>query len=302
MNFGWQTDEKESFRIMDMALASGINFFDTANSYGGSMEERGTTEKTIGQWFRQGDARRDKIILATKVYASMPDSLDTPNETAGLSAYKVRRHLDASLRRLQTDHVELYQMHHIDTNVTWDELWEVFGALLCQGKIVYVGSSNFAAWQLVQSQNVAKLMNLFGLVSEQHKYNLLCRLPELEILPACKALGIGLIVYSPLHRGLLGGNAFSSHRIQQIEIQKYHDKLVMFSKLCKELGLEESKVALKWLLSNVNVTSVIIGPRTAEQFEKSLQSLEITLDDEAIKKLDEIFPGPGGAAPKAYAW
>ncbi len=239
----------------------------------------------------------------------MPDSYDGPNETAGLSAYKIRRHLDASLARLQTDHIELYQMHHIDPSVTWDELWEVLGAMIFQGKIVYVGSSNFAAWHIAQAQNAAKLKNLFGLVSEQHKYNLLCRYPELEVLPVCKALGIGFIVYSPLHGGLLSRDIRSSEKSQRMEsdfvkkeIDKHRSKLSIFSKLCRELDVQEAKVALKWLLSNPNITSIIIGPRTVDQIEKSIEALEINLDTDTMQRLDEIFQGPGGEAPKAYAW
>jgi aryl-alcohol dehydrogenase-like predicted oxidoreductase len=239
----------------------------------------------------------------------MPVAYDGSNEDAGLSAYKIRRHLDASLHRLETDHIELYQMHHMDTNVTWDELWEVFEALVHQGKIFYVGSSNFAAWYLVFAQNAARLRNMLGLVSEQHKYNLLCRLPELEVLPACKALGIGLTVYSPLHRGILSGRILSQvkgeNNVTENNIsngEKYYSQIGEYSKLCRELGYEESHVAIAWLLKNAYVTSVIIGPRTTEQLEKSIGALEIDLDNDAMKKLDEIFPGPGGKAPEAYAW
>jgi aryl-alcohol dehydrogenase-like predicted oxidoreductase len=306
MNFGWHTNETEAFKIMDAALDVGINFYDTANSYGGGRENRGLTEEIIGRWFAQGGARRDKVVLATKVYSAMPESYDGPNESAGLSAYKIRRHVEASLRRLQTDHVELYQMHHVDENVTWGELWDVFEALTLQGKVCYIGSSNFAGWHLVNAQGAAQARNFLGLVSEQHKYNLVCRYPELEVLPAAKALGIGIMVYSPLAGGALAGKQVESKR-RQGEIgkkttERFSQQLEKYSAFCKDLGENESDVALAWLLSNPAVTSPVIGPRTLAQFESCLRAVEINLNEESLSKLDEIFPGHGGAAPKAYAW
>ena len=309
MNFGWFTPEKEAFRIMDAALEAGINLFDTANSYGGTKEKRGSTEELIGRWFAQGEARRERVVLATKVYGSMLDSHDGPNAPAGLSAFKIRRHLEASLRRLRTDHIELYQMHHIDKRVTWDELWEAFAGLINQGRIVYVGSSNFAAWQLAQAQAAANSRHLLGLVSEQHMFNLLCRLPELEVLPAASALGVGLLTYSPLGGGVLAGKAADPsaviRRTSGLNMQqaaRHGDQLASYSRFCKELGEEESSVALAWLLANTSVTAPIVGPRTFDQFERSLRAFDVKLDESAMKRLDEIFPGPGGAAPEAYAW
>ena len=306
MNFGWHTDETEAFKIMDASLEAGINFFDTANSYGGDRQNRGLTEEIIGRWFALGGARREKVVLATKVYSAMPDAYNGPNEAAGLSAFKIRRHVDASLRRLQTDHVELYQMHHIDENVTWDELWDVFEALTLQGKICYVGSSNFAGWHLAHAQAAAKARNFLGLVSEQHKYNLVCRYPELEVLPAAKALGIGIMVYSPLAGGALAGKGEEAVRRQgkigKKTVERFSQQLAKYAKFCKNFGEKEADVSLAWLLSNPAVTSPVIGPRTLEQFEGCLRATEIVLDEGALAKLDEIFPGHGGAAPKAYAW
>ena len=309
MNFGWHATEKEAFRIMDAALDAGINLFDTANSYGGTKEQRGLTEELIGRWFAKGKSRRERVVLATKVYGTMPESHDGPNAPAGLSAFKIRRHVEASLRRLRTDHIELYQMHHIDERVTWSELWETFAALIQQGKIVYVGSSNFAAWHLVQAQEAAKSRGLFGLASEQHKYNLMCRLPELEVLPAANSLGLALLAYSPLQGGLLGTPTPKKatgvrrlHEVSQKDAEDSSVRLTSYSTFCKELGEGESTVALAWLLANPHVAAPIIGPRTFEQFQSSLRALETTLDESALTKLDEIFPGPGGAAPKAYAW
>jgi len=308
MNFGPTTDEKEAFRIMDAALDAGVFFFDTANVYGGA-ERRGWTEEIIGRWFKQGGGRREKVVLATKVYGAMGEDPHDPNgDVRGLSAFKIRRHLEDSLRRLQTDHIELYQMHHIDRNAPWEELWQAFEVLVQQGKIGYVGSSNFAGWHLAKAQAAAKERNFLGLVSEQHKYSLLCRLPELEVLPAAQDLGIGVIAWSPLDGGLLGGHALNppagsrSARQSQEKVAKLRPQLEAFSAFCRELGESEANVALAWTLAHPAITAPIIGPRTLKQFEESLRAVEIKLDEAALARLNEIFPGPGGPAPEAYAW
>lgn len=306
MNFGTHTAEKDAFRIMDEALDQGINFFDTANVYGGK-DHAGRTEEIIGRWFAQGGGRREKVILATKVYGDMHNATDGPNSQAGLSAYKIRRHLDASLRRLGTDRIELYQMHHVDRSVSWAELWEVFSALQNEGKVYYIGSSNFAGWDLVTAQYEAKQRGLFGLVSEQHKYNLNCRLPELEVLPAAKDLGIGIIPWSPLDGGLLGNNALdpqASSRLanQQHRVEKQKTQLQKLAGLAASAGTKPAALALAWLLANPAVTAPIIGPRTSGQLEESLEALALKLDKDILQQLDIIFPGPGGAAPQAYAW
>jgi len=305
MNFGVDTDEQESFRIMDAALDAGINFFDTANIYGWG-ENAGRTEEIVGRWFAQGGGRREKTILATKFHGDMHDPLDGPNRDVGLSAYKMRRHLEGSLRRLQTDHIELYQMHHIDRNVSWDELWGAFETAVLQGKIGYVGSSNFAGWDIAVAQGEAKRRGFLGLISEQHKYNLLCRLPELEVLPASQALGLGVIPWSPLDGGLLSGNALRGGAGKRSgnakRIEQHRTQLEAYSAFCDELGEREDVVSLAWLLANPAVTAPIIGVRTLEQFERSLRAVEVKLDEAAMKRLDEIFPGPGGDAPRAYAW
>ncbi|MGO4179737.1 aldo/keto reductase [Paenibacillus sp. MCAF9] len=305
MNFGVDTDEKESFRILDAALDAGINFIDTANIYGWG-ENAGRTEEIIGKWFKQGDGRRERTVLATKVYGDMHDNHDGPNREAGLSAYKIRRHLEGSLKRLQTDHIELYQMHHVDRSANWNELWGAFETAVYQGKVGYIGSSNFAGWDIAVAQGEAKARGSIGLVSEQHKYNLLCRLPELEVLPASKELGLGVIPWSPLDGGLLAGNqrrkdggrrSGDSKRLEQ-----HRDQLDAYAAFCDELGEPEDLVSLAWLLANPAVTAPIIGVRTLDQFERSLRAVEISLDESALKRIDEIFPGPGGDAPRAYAW
>ncbi|MDF2924191.1 MAG: oxidoreductase [Paenibacillaceae bacterium] len=304
MNFGPETEEKEAFRIMDAALDAGINFFDTANVYGG-QQRRGWTEEIIGRWFSQGGGRREKVVLATKVYGDMSDEHDGPNSGAGLSAYKIRRHFEGSLKRLQTDHIELYQMHHIDRNVSWDELWGAFEILVSQGKADYIGSSNFAGWHIAAAQAKAKERHFLGLVSEQHLYNLLERTPELEVLPASRELGLGVIPWSPLAGGLLGRNALAKSGVRSarsVKLEKHRGQLEQFSALCRELGEQEDQVALAWVLANPAVTAPIIGPRTMEQFEDSLRVTDMVLDETTMKKLDDIFPGPGRPAPEAYAW
>lgn len=307
MNFGPRTEEKEAWAIMDRALEAGINFFDTANSYG--RPKTGWTEEIIGRWLAQGGSRREKVVLATKVYSDMDDENDGPNSERGLSAYKIRRHIEGSLTRLRTDHVELYQMHHIERHAPWEEIWGAFEALVNQGKVYYVGSSNFGARHLAYAQAMAEKRNFLGLVSEQHKYNLVCRLPELEVLPAAQELGLGVIPWSPLGGGFLSGNVLNpvagSERAAAAAknlTRQQREQLEAYAKLCADLGESESNVALAWLLSNPAVTAPIIGPRTMEQFENTLRAVEIELSEDVLAKLDEIFPGPGEAAPEAYAW
>lgn len=305
MNFGTFANEKEAFRIMDAAIDAGINFFDTANVYGGDSNH-GLTEEIIGRWFSLGGGRREKVILGTKVYGDMNDIDGGPNDNSlNLSKYKIRHHLEASLKRLQTDRVELYQMHHVDREACWEEIWESFENIIHQGKAEYIGSSNFAGWDLAVAQYTAKSRNFLGLVSEQHRYNLLCRLPELEVIPAAQKLGIGIIPYSPLSGGLLSGKQISpnSRTARQSEsLEELRPQLDRFSKLCNELGEKESVIALAWLLKNPAVTAPLIGPRNLSQLEDALRALDVKLDIETIDMIDNIFPGPGGTAPEAYAW
>ncbi len=310
MNFGPNTDEKESFAIMDRALDAGINYFDTANMYGArNGGYPGWTEDIIGRWFAQGGGRREKTVLATKVYASMNDENDGPNDVDGLSAYKIHRNLEGCMRRLQTDHIEIYQMHHYDRRANWTELWGAFETLVNQGKIRYVASSNFAGHHLTRAQLLADQRGFLGLVSEQHRYNLICRMPELEVLPAAKELGIGVVCFSPLGMGLLSGSLFRpieqgqrSTKYENKVGEEMMAKLAAYHKLCEELGESEANVALAWILANPAVTAPIIGPRTVAQLEDSLRAVEISMDDSVMKRLDEIFPGPGGEGPEAYSW
>ena len=303
MNFGPLTSESDSFAIMDRTLERGVNFFDTADVYGWRTGE-GVTEQIIGRWLAQGGGRRESIVLATKVYAAMGEG---PNDSR-LSAYHIRRACDESLRRLQTDRIDLYQMHHVDRETPWDEIWQAMEQLVAAGKVVYVGSSNFAGWQIAQANARAAARHFLGLVSEQSLYNLSARTVELEVLPACRAHGVGVIPWGPLAGGLLGGalqkakeGRRASERLQK-SVERYRAQLETYEGLCRELGESPADVALAWLLANPAVTAPIIGPRTMEQLTGSLRALEITLSAEQLARLDRIWPGPGGEAPEAYAW
>ena len=304
MNFGPETDEPDSHRIMDRAHEHGINLFDTANVYGWG-ENRGRTEEIVGSWLAQGGGRRERTVLATKVYGGMADGW--PN-TDKLSALNIRRACDASLTRLGTDHIDLYQMHHVDTGTPWDEIWQAMDTLVTQGKIIYVGSSNFAAWNIAEANENAARRHSYGLVSEQSIYNLLVREVELEVLPAAERWGLGVIPYSPLNGGLLGGvlrkqregSRRTSGRAKQ-SLEKHRDAIAAYEDLCAELGEEPADVALAWLLTRPAVTGPIIGPRTMEQLDGALRVLELELDEKILARLDEIFPGYR-PAPMHYAW
>ena len=303
MNFGPQTTEEDSHQILDQALDAGINFMDTANVYGWQTGE-GITEQIVGRWFAQGGGRREKTVIATKLYGGMGD---WPNQTF-LSALAIRQQCEASLKRLQTDYIDLYQMHHIDRNAPWEELWEAFDILKQQGKILYVGSSNFPAWGIVRANERAGQRHSLGLVSEQSYYNLMARTVELEVVPACEQYGVGLIPWSPLNRGALGGilrkekEGRSASEVTQNILAKHRDAIEQYEAFCDELGKDPAHVGLAWLLAQPVVTAPIVGPRTADQLAGALAALEVTLGEDELKRLDEIFPGPGGPAPEAYAW
>jgi aryl-alcohol dehydrogenase-like predicted oxidoreductase len=303
MNFGPETSEEDSRAIMDRALEEGVNFFDTANTYGWQKGE-GVTEQIVGRWFDQGGGRREKVVIATKLYGSMGD---WPNQ-AKLSALNIRRACEGSLRRLKTDHIDLYQMHHVDRDTPWDEIWQAMDVLVQQGKVLYVGSSNFAGWHVAQAVEAARDRHSLGLVSEQSLYNLAARTVELEVLPACQAYGLGVLPWSPLAGGLLGGilrksreGRSASEQVRQ-RLERHLPRVQEYEALCDELGGHPAEVALAWLLRQPAVTAPIVGPRTMAQFEQALRALDLTLDDKALDRLDQVWPGPGGAAPEAYAW
>lgn len=303
MNFGPLTTEPDSFAIMDRALDLGINFFDTANVYGWRKGE-GVTEQIVGRWLAQGGGRREKIVLATKAYGAMGDG---PNDRR-LSSYHIRRACDESLKRLKTDRIDLYQMHHIDRETPWEEVWEAMEILVRQGKVIYVGSSNFAGWNLAQAQGEASARHFLGLVSEQSLYNLKDRKIELEVIPACRALGLGLIPWSPLAGGVLAGGlreATGGRRGSEgarKNFEKFKGQIETYEAACAGIAQRPADVAISWLLRNPVVTAPIIGPRTMEQLEATVGAIDLVLPDDFVHDLEQIWPGPGGEAPEAYAW
>jgi aryl-alcohol dehydrogenase-like predicted oxidoreductase len=316
MNFGSYTEPSDAYAIMAHALEHGVNFFDTANTYGRPRAE-GVTESILGDWFAGGAGRRDKVVLATKLYGGKGD---WPNDRF-LSAVNIRQACEASLRRLRTDHIDLYQMHHVDRQTSWEEIWEALTVLRDQGKVIYFGSSNFAGWHIAQAQEAARQRGAFGLVSEQSLYNLVERTVELEVLPACQSYGLGVLPWSPVQGGLLAGilarqadapttgssaasaagGRRSDGRASEM-IGDRREQIAAYEAFCAELGTPPAEVALAWLLHQPAVTAPIAGPRTLDQFQHALNAVAVELDEKALTRLDEIFPGPGGAAPEAYAW
>jgi len=315
MNFGPLTPAAEAREVMDHAHELGINFFDTANRYGGMASPPGQvarteqahvgwTEEIIGDWFAAGGGRRERTVLATKLYGAMGT---WPNEGM-LSALNIRRACDESLRRLRTDYIDLYQMHHIDRSTPWDEIWQAMELLVAQGKVLYVGSSNFAAWHIVQANETARARGFFGLTSEQSIYNLMTRAIELEVLPAARSYGVGVIPWSPLQGGLLGGvlrrEQQGRRRLAgraQETVERNRQQIEAYEIFCEELGEEPASVALAWLLHQPGVTAPIIGPRTLGQLDDAQRALSLVLDSDALKRLDAIFPGYK-PAPEHYAW
>jgi aryl-alcohol dehydrogenase-like predicted oxidoreductase len=303
MNFGPQTDEATSYQIMDAAQAAGINFFDTANVYGSKLG-RGATESIIGRYFAQGGDRRANTVLATKVYGTMSNR---PNDSK-LSALNIRRSLDESLTRLQTDYIDLFQFHHVDRDTPWDEIWQAMETAVAQGKILYAGSSNFAGWHIATAQAEARRRNFTGLVSEQSVYNLLKRDVEREVIPAAQANGMGILPWSPLEGGLLGGvlrkQNDGGRRVSEDSAKKIaanHSAIQAYEDFCAELGHEPGDVGLAWLMHQSAVTAPIIGPRTMAQLEAGLRAVSVTLDEAALTRLDEIFPG-FKTSPEDHAW
>ena len=302
MNFGPQTSEADSHAIMDQALDLGVNFFDTANVYGWQKGE-GLTEQIIGRWIAKGGGRREKIVLATKVYGDMGD---WPN-TSRLSALHIRQACEGSLRRLQTDYLDLYQMHHVWREAPWEEVWQAMELLVQQGKVIYVGSSNFAGWHIAQANERAKARNFLGLVSEQPVYNLNRRMVELDVLPACENYGLGVMPWSPLAGGLLGGvlekmeSGRRAAEVVQKQVEEERSKLQAWEDLCREVGESPADFALAWLLHQKAVTAPIIGPRTGEQLSGTMKALEIKISEETMTRIDAIFPGHK-PSPEGFAW
>ncbi|WP_322870466.1 aldo/keto reductase [Streptomyces goshikiensis] len=309
MNFGPLTGESESHAIMDSALDAGINYFDTANVYGWGGN-KGRTEEIIGTWFAQGGGRREKTVLATKVYGSMAAEGESWPNYDRLSALNIRRAVDASLKRLNTDHIDVYQFHHVDRRAPFEEIWQAIEVLVQQGKILYAGSSNFPGWKIAQANETAARSGRLGLVSEQCLYNLAERRAEMEVIPAAEAYGLGVIPWSPLHGGLLGGairkaaesgRTASGRSADALANSSVRAQVQAYEDLLAKHGLEPGEAALAWLLTRPGVTGPIVGPRTPEQLASALRAVELELSEEVLAGLDEIFPGPG-PSPEAFAW
>ncbi|MDX3076038.1 aldo/keto reductase [Streptomyces sp. MI02-7b] len=311
MNFGPQTDEADSHAIMDAALDAGVNFFDTANVYGWG-ENKGRTEEIIGTWFAKGGGRREKTVLATKVYGNMgADGTPWPNDDK-LSALNIRRACEASLKRLGTDHIDLYQFHHVDRATPWEEIWQAVDVLVQQGKVLYAGSSNFAGWHIARANEAAARRGSLGLVSEQCLYNLAERRAEMEVIPAAEAYGLGVIPWSPLNGGLLGGalrkeregggsRSTSGRAADSLKDSAVRAQVQSYEDLVDKAGLQPGDVALAWLLTRPGVTGPIVGPRTREQLDSALRAVELELPEDLLADLDGVFPGTG-PSPEAFAW
>jgi aryl-alcohol dehydrogenase-like predicted oxidoreductase len=305
MNFGpHRTPEPDAAALMDRALEAGINFFDTANDYGQPWGT-GATESLIGRWLATGGGRREKLFLATKVHNPMGR---WPNR-AKLSAYNIRRACEASLRRLQTDHIDLYQMHHVDRDTPWEEIWQAMDQLVAAGKITYVGSSNFAGWDIATACQEARRRGRMAPASEQSPYSLTNRAVEREVIPACRHYGLGLLPYSPLGAGLLTGilgdpaglQGGRRSRLKGEPLDAHRPQLERYEALCAELGRAPAAVAVAWLLTRPAVCAAVCGAASIEQLDGLLEALDIHLGAEVLERLDAIFP-PAGTAPEYYAW
>lgn len=313
MTFGPRTTEAEAHRILDLAVEMGINLIDTSNDYGNPVW--GQTEAIIGRWIAKSSANRDRIVLATKVYQEKPGAR-LPNEEAGLSAYKIRKQVEESLKRLQTDHIDLYQLHHVDRRISAEELWGTLGRLMDSGKITYAGTSNYCGWALAKHQMQALQRGELGFVSEQSMYSLVCRYAELDVLPGARDFGIGVLAYMSLAGGLLAGGdrhaaGSRAHDVMDwygLDEADFGPRLDGYAKLCAELGVGGNSLALAWVLSNPAVSSAIVGIRTPEQFAGLDEALSLTLTPEILQRLDALFPIGAGKplknlpAPEAYAW
>ncbi len=313
MNFGPLVTEDISCAIMDRALDAGINFFDTANTHGrpaGATEnaDAGAAEHVVGGWLSRSRGRRDRIVLATGVHGSTAAG---PGQ-GKLSGPEIRRCCDESLRRLRTDHIDLLQIRHVARDTPWEEIWQAMDVLVAQGKIVYVGSSGLAGWEIAAGNEAAMRRRSLGLVSEQCDYSVLERAVESEVLPVCESYGVGVIGRSPLMDALLdcapgerrvGLSAATSPSVrepwrQRLEqrLEKYRPRFEAFAALCESIGERSADVALAWALAQPALTAATIGPRTVEQLTGSLRALEIVLGEKELAALDEIVPGPAGPA------
>ncbi|GAA0547123.1 aldo/keto reductase [Actinomadura sp. 7K534] len=293
LNLGVRTSLEDAARLMDLALDHGINYFDTANHYGWQVR-RGLTEEIIGDWFAGGDQRRDKVVLGTKVCNPMSDWAND----SGLSARHIIASCEASLRRLRTDWIDVLHMHNVDPTAPWDEVWQAMETLVAQGKIRYVGSSNFAGWNIAAAQETAARRNFLGIVAEQCNYNLFTRDVEREVIPAARAYGVGVVAWSPLHGGLLGGAlrkladgtaVKSAQGRAMVALQEHRQVVADYEELCAGLGLDPAAVALAWVLSRPSLTAAVIGPRTAAHLESAVRAMETPLPAGTCDRLEAVF-------------
>jgi len=297
MNFGPRTSEVDSFAILNAAVSGGINFVDTADQYGGKLGV-GTTEKILGKWLAQDKSRRDQLVLATKVHEPMSDDIND----RGLSARHIQMACDASLKRLGVEHIDLYQMHHIDRLAPVEEIWQAMDRLIQQGKITYVGSSNFPGWAIAKTNERAGAR--LGLVSEQSLYNLSERRAEMEVLPACLEYGVGVITWSPLAGGLLAGSGGSTGGRREALGEAFASRakqMQAYELLCHSLDETPGTISLSWLLHQPGITATIVGPGSVQQLDSMMHVPDVELSEETLNRIDIIFP-PIGASPEAYAW
>lgn len=294
MNFGDDVDEAGSAEIIHAAMDAGINFLDTANIY-----SRGKSEEVTGKALADGN-RRDRVFLATKFYNRMDDS--DPNAFGG-HRHHILREVENSLRRLQTDHIDLYQMHRPQPSVPIDETLRALDDLVRSGKVRYIGTSTFGAWQIVESLWASKELGLNRFICEQMPYNLLDRRVERELLPMCRTYGIATIPWSPIAGGLLSGKYTTRNRpegsryaTRSAPLNRDNDaaltKIEDYTAYCAERGVNSSQFATAWVLAQTGVTSPIVGPRTREQLADYIAAETLEITDADKQKMDELFP-PG---------
>lgn len=300
MNLGTVTGPEESFAILDAAVEAGVTLIDTADGYGGPPlgTQPGLTEELIGRWLTDRGIR-DSVVLATKVYGVTGAG---PNDR-GLSSLHIKAAAEASLRRLNTDRIDLYQLHHIDPEVEADEVLEALTTLRQQGKIRYCGSSNFPGWRLAEYREKAAGGGLIPIVSEQSVYNLTKRVVELEVIPAAEHYGIALLPWAPLAGGRLAGSSRPEPGARRPAVPAAQQSgIERYQALAERLGVPPAQLGLAWLLHQPAVTSPVLGPRTVRQLLDSMPALDVTLEPADLAELDDAWPGPGGPAPRAYAW
>lgn len=298
-NFGHVTDAPTAHRMLSRALAEGVFFLDTADIYN-REELENPSEVIIGRWFGEDRARRQRVVLATKVYGVTGEGAND----RGLSARHIRLACEESLRRLRTDWIDLYILHHVDRTVHWEETLDALERLKTEGKILYYGTSNFAAWQLTGLHLTACVRNMFGPISEQSPYSLARREVESEVLPACRHQGIGFLAYSPLAEGLLAGPDAGTRRTRPTTAKRRAQnakRLDVWHECCRNHGLAPSAAALGWVMSQPDVTAAVIGPRTEEQLDDAIAAASVPPDAALLEAIAAEWPGPG-VAPEAYAW